>query len=259
MKSAKPPTISGHLCRDIAVSSIVSGHKNFLKLVGCCLESENPVMVYHGVKRHYKLNLSEQTWKRRMKLAEDITTALAYLHTAFPRPFVHTSMSLGNIFLDEDGVVKLSDFSCCVSIPEGETFVEVDKVVGTYNYLDDKYMRNGVVSEETDVFAIGMFMILNILTGTESFLDFYLEEKEEEKEQGEGEDYGTDYEFESKMRRRLQNWLSKLKEDRHMDEIADPKMLEKMDQISEQELCQMEAFLMLSLRCMISLMAFLTT
>ncbi|CAL9239250.1 unnamed protein product, partial [Arabidopsis halleri] len=114
-----------HLCRDIAVSSMVSGHKNFLKLVGCCLELEKPVLVYHGVKKHYQLEISQQSWKRRMKIAEDIATALAYLHTAFTRPFVYRSLSLQNILLDEDGVAKLIDFTYCVSIPEGETFVQV--------------------------------------------------------------------------------------------------------------------------------------
>ncbi|CAH8280108.1 unnamed protein product [Arabidopsis lyrata] len=60
------------LCRDIAVSSMVSGHNNFLTLVGCCLELEKPVMVYNGVKKHYKLDItSKQPWKRRMKIAED--------------------------------------------------------------------------------------------------------------------------------------------------------------------------------------------
>ncbi|KAG7588916.1 hypothetical protein ISN44_As07g012410, partial [Arabidopsis suecica] len=59
------------LCRDIAVSSMVSGHKNFLKLVGCCLELEKPVLVYNGVKKHYRLDIDEQPWKRRMKIAED--------------------------------------------------------------------------------------------------------------------------------------------------------------------------------------------
>ncbi|CAL9239234.1 unnamed protein product, partial [Arabidopsis halleri] len=67
------------LCRDIAVSSMVSGHKNFLKLVGCCLELEKPVLVYHGVKELYPVEISEQPWKRRMKIAEDIATAFAYL------------------------------------------------------------------------------------------------------------------------------------------------------------------------------------
>ncbi|CAH8256920.1 unnamed protein product [Arabidopsis lyrata] len=210
------------MCRDIAVSSMVSGHKNFLKLVGCCLELEKPVLVYHGVKKHYQLIISEQTWKRRMKIAEDIATALAYLHTAFPRPFVYTSLSIENILLDEDGVAKLIDFSLCVSIPQGETFVQVDREdILLYSYLYDGYMMSsGVVSEKTDVLAFGKFMGLSLLLGNQYYFEYY-----------------AGY------------WLSKLKEDRRMEEIADRKMIEKMGQISEQELCQMEAFRMLSLRC----------
>lgn len=45
-------------CRDIAISSMVSGHKNFLKLVGCCLGSGDVAMVFHGVKKHHRLDLN---------------------------------------------------------------------------------------------------------------------------------------------------------------------------------------------------------
>jgi len=231
------------VCRDIAVSSMVSGHKNFLKLVGCCLESQFPDLVYHGVKKHFKLEISEQPWKRRMKIAEDIATALAYLHTAFPRPLVYRILSHWNILLDEDGVAKLTDFSHCVSIPEGETFVRVDRAAeGLYSFLDDNYLSSGVVSEKTDVFAFGMFIGLTFLLGSEDFLEHHLGGEEEESEGG-GSD--IDYEFDSKMKRHARNLLSTLKEDRRIEEIADP----EMGQISEEERCQMKAFLKLSRRC----------
>ncbi|CAD5316332.1 unnamed protein product [Arabidopsis thaliana] len=228
------------VCRDIAVSSMVSGHKNFMKLVGCCLESVIPVMVYHGVKKHYQLKISEHPWKRRMKIAEDIATALAYLHTEFPRPFVYRILSHWNILLDEDGVAKLTDFSCCVSIPEGETFVHVDGtgLESLYNYLNYTDMRSSVVSDKTDVFAFGIFMGLRLLLGDESFF----EPSRRNAKESEGE-------FDSGMKRLVRNLLSKLKEDRPMEEIAEPKMIEKMGQISEEERCQMKAFMMLSLRC----------
>ncbi|KAL1217938.1 Inactive serine/threonine-protein kinase ZRK12 [Cardamine amara subsp. amara] len=117
----------GNLCCDIAISSMVSGQKNFLKLVGCCFEFEDPVMVYNGVRKHDQLHhiISRQPWKRRMMIAEDIATALAYLHTAFPRPFVYRHMWPENVLLVEDGVAKMNDFSYCVSISKGETFVKV--------------------------------------------------------------------------------------------------------------------------------------
>ncbi|EOA34898.1 hypothetical protein CARUB_v10022484mg [Capsella rubella] len=43
--------------------------------------------------------------------------------------------------------------------------------------------------------------------------------------------------------------LFKFIEDRRTEEIADPEMLEKMSDISEEEVSQMKAFKMLSLRC----------
>jgi len=235
------------LCRDIAVSSMVSGHKNFMKLVGCCLELDYPVMVYHSVKKHYKLEISEQPWKKRMKIAEDIATALAYLHTAFPRPFVYRILSHWNILLDEDGVAKLTDFSHCVSIPEGETFVRVEAEDGFYSYFADNYVNSVVVSEKTDVFAFGIFMGLTLLLGYKSYFEHYRgEEKESEEEDPEDTDE-LDY-FNKKRHARY--WLSKLKKDRPMEEIADRKMIKNMGQILEQELFQMKAFRMLSLRCM---------
>jgi len=137
--------------------------------------------------------------------------------------------------LDEDGVAKLNDFSYCVSIPEGETFVRVDRDVGLYNFRS-----SGVVSEKTDVFAFGIFMGHRLLLGKESFFEHY--RGEEEESEGGGSD--TDHEFSSAMDRQAQTLLSELTED-----FADIEMLDKMDEISEQEFYQIKAFRMLSLRC----------
>ncbi|XP_006300486.2 inactive serine/threonine-protein kinase At1g67470 [Capsella rubella] len=274
----------GTFIRDIAVSSMVSGHNNFMKLVGCCLQSKNPVMVYDGVKKHYQIDIRRETWKRRMKIAEDIATALAYLHTAFPRPFVYRSICRENILVDEDGVAKLTDFSYCVSIPQGETFVQVEKVAGINGYMDDKYMRNRLVSEETDIFAIGILM-LKFLTGKEILWIYDDDEEVEAEDEGydddnnsyhsaamsdindlrrqfseeteseeEGEAVGEEDNHDDSgtmLRPANPSFFKQFKfiEERRMDEVTDQEMLEKMGEISEEELSQMEAFKMLSLRC----------
>ncbi|KAL1207294.1 putative inactive receptor-like protein kinase [Cardamine amara subsp. amara] len=252
----------GSFCRDVAISSMVSGHKNFLKLVGCCLEPEDPLMVYHGVKKHDSLDsiISEQPWRNRMKIAEDIATALAYLHTAFPRPFVYRTLFPGHILLDADGVAKLSGFSYCVSIPKGETFVKVYSSYYGDIYKDGKYMRDGIVSVETDVYAIGMLM-QKLLNGfSEVWLDQLFHRITGKKISDDsiierfhritGKKISDDSIIENEdQRRHIQNWLFELMEEGRMDDIADPKMLEKMGEISEEELSQMKAFLMLSQRC----------
>ncbi|CAH2065537.1 unnamed protein product [Thlaspi arvense] len=131
---------SRKLCRDIAISSMVSGHKNFM--MGCCLENKIPFMVYYGEEKQYSTVDLETvvSWKRRMKIAEDIAIALAYLHTAFPRPFVYANMNLRNILLDENGVAKLK--RCMGDRGEVPRMMEVAKEL-------KRFLRNASSSNET--------------------------------------------------------------------------------------------------------------
>lgn len=218
----------GNFCRDIAISSIVSGHKNFMQLVGCCLESEHPVLVYRASKKPTSLDLKMVvSWRQRLKIAEEIATALAYLHTAFPRPFVYRILRLEDILLDdEDGVAKLCNFSYCVSIPQGETFVKLGNgcIGGDYDYMDDNYLINGIVSEKTDAFGFGIFM-QKLLMGEERFHELCYDRSD------------------------LTTFENRRKFAKCIDEIVDSNMLEKIGDVTEEERCRMEAFIVLSERC----------
>lgn len=215
---------SGKTCCDIAISSMVSGHKNFLKLLGCCLEFPYPVLVYeyaesiicrpkNGPQNLFDVKLP---WNMRMKIAKEVADALTYLHTAFSKSIIHKDMIPCKIFLDEKGTAKLSEFDNSVLIPEGEKFVE-DVVEGTVGYLDHNYMNTGKVTENTDVYGFGAFM-LTLLTAMNPSLVVKL----------------------------YKDSPTKLVEDGRFVEIIDPTVLESC---KEQELLQMHAFLILSLRC----------
>ncbi|KAF8095782.1 hypothetical protein N665_0322s0003 [Sinapis alba] len=175
--------------RDIAISSMVSGHKNFMKLVGCCLRP--------------KLHI----W-----------------------PFVYSNMDLRNIVQDENGVSKLSDFSYCVSIPEGETHVKLGYVREGYNYKYDDYKISHVVSEKTDAFGFGILM-QKLLTGEERHREIHGRK-----------DRKT-------LARKFSRWLSKSIGERLIDDIVDPKILEEMGEVAKNERFRMEAFLVLSEKC----------
>lgn len=117
------------ICRDIAISSMVSGHKNFLKLLGCCLEFTPPVLVfeYAEIITLGPLVASNPSRNmRRIKIAREVASGLSYLHTAFSRAFIHSSLDPFTVFLDGNGIAKLGNFCNCVSIPEGEEFVHDD-------------------------------------------------------------------------------------------------------------------------------------
>ncbi|XP_048611189.1 serine/threonine-protein kinase ZRK4-like [Brassica napus] len=92
-------------------------------------------------------------------IAKEVADALTYLHTAFSKSIIHKDMIPCNIFLDGEGTAKLSGFNNSVLIPEGEKFVEDMVVEGTFGYLDHNYMGTGLVTENTDVYGFGAFMI----------------------------------------------------------------------------------------------------
>jgi serine/threonine protein kinase len=92
--------------RDIVVSSQMSSHNNVLKLLGCCLEiPEGPALVYEypenrSLDRH--IHYGSLPWGTRLKIAKEIANAVAYLHTAFPRPIIHRDIKPANIFLNQN-------------------------------------------------------------------------------------------------------------------------------------------------------------
>ncbi|XP_010692969.2 non-functional pseudokinase ZED1 [Beta vulgaris subsp. vulgaris] len=163
------------ISREIVVATQMATHNNVHKLLGCCLETISPVLVYewvaadtlqdrilHRDENHYKLPVLE--WKDRLRVAWEISHAVSYLHTAFPSPIVHRYLQPDNIFLDQDNTAKLSNFSLSVAIPEGEEFVVQDFIVGTNGYMAPEYLEDRKVAEYTDVYSFGMLFLV-LLTG----------------------------------------------------------------------------------------------
>ncbi|CAL9239273.1 unnamed protein product, partial [Arabidopsis halleri] len=113
-------------------------------------------------------------------------------------------------------------------------------------------LQNGVVSEKTDD---------NEEDGEgddddNSYASAAMSEINDQRRQfseeayGEGDDDDDDSATMWGTDKRLLFRLLKFKKEHRMDEIVDSVILEKMGEISEHELCQMNAFWMLSLRCM---------
>ena len=120
-----------------------------------------------------------------LKIAREIAHAISYLHTAFSRPVVHRSIKPGNVFLDQHGVAKLTEFSMSISIPEGETHVE-DQICGTIGFLCPHYIATQYITAKVDVYGFGSFLLelltgqkLNVLLNTTDF--FHVEDFENDR------------------------------------------------------------------------------
>ncbi|XP_041020196.1 serine/threonine-protein kinase ZRK1-like isoform X1 [Juglans microcarpa x Juglans regia] len=163
---------------DLVICAKMCAHKNVLKLIGCCLETPSPVLVYESAEngtlsdRIYasKPQARPMPWQCKLKVAREIAHAIAYLHTAFSRPIIHRDIKPHNIFFDQRDIPKLSDFSISVAIPEGEFEVE-DDILGAYGFICPRYAVTGVVTEKSDVYSFGT-LLLELVTG-KTFMDLY--------------------------------------------------------------------------------------
>ncbi|KAJ0013282.1 hypothetical protein Pint_19841 [Pistacia integerrima] len=150
-------------------------HKIFLKLIGCCLETEAPILVFEHVEngtladriyRSSEPHFEPLLLTHRLKIAMEIANAIAYLHFGFSRPIIFRSIDTETIVFTEQYVAKLFDFSLAIAIPEGETHVE-DEMAGTYGFLAPECIITQKLNEKVDVYGFGV-ILLELLTGLKS-------------------------------------------------------------------------------------------
>uniref|UniRef100_J3LX10 Protein kinase domain-containing protein n=1 Tax=Oryza brachyantha TaxID=4533 RepID=J3LX10_ORYBR len=142
-------------------------HEYIVKLLGCCLQFEVPVLVYEFVPNrtlHYLIHgqsePSIRTLQIRLEIAAQSAEALAYLHS-LDHPIFHGDVKSANILIGDKFVAKVSDFGCSIFRAAADENVNVVK--GTIGYLDPEYLFNFQLTDKSDVYSFGV-VLLELLT-----------------------------------------------------------------------------------------------
>ncbi|XP_024024562.1 serine/threonine-protein kinase STY46 isoform X1 [Morus notabilis] len=136
-------------------------HKNVLQFIGACTRPPNPCIVTEfmfGGSVYDFLKQNGVPLQYLLRVAIDVSKGMNYLHR---NNIIHRDLKAANLLMDENGVVKVSDFG--VARVQAESGVMTAET-GTYRWMAPEVIEHKPYDHKADVFSFGI-VLWELVTG----------------------------------------------------------------------------------------------
>uniref|UniRef100_A0A0E0M5J5 Protein kinase domain-containing protein n=1 Tax=Oryza punctata TaxID=4537 RepID=A0A0E0M5J5_ORYPU len=138
-------------------------HNNIIKLLGCCLEVDVPMLVYEFAAKgnlqdilHGDANIPLPLGLR-LDIAIESAEGLRYMHSSTSRTIRHGDVKPANILLTDKFIPKISDFGTSKLLTVDKDFTMF--VVGSMGYIDPVFHKTGHLTQKSDVYSFGVVLL----------------------------------------------------------------------------------------------------